>query len=422
MYKRLPTSLAVVSFGIVVLTYVVNAMDRLVFPVLLPGIASEFNFPLATGGLLATLFTLGLGIAGVPGSFLFARFQRKYVAIGGVLIYSLCTILTCHSRGFLDMAVYRVVSGIGEALQNVAVFTIAGSYFYRHRSAAIGTLVFAYGAGSFLGPKLGAELLLHSQSWRAPLYAYGIVGLIGALVVLFLVSPRLTEQHTRPHEDRVDEAHIPNQLLNRNTCLLAFTAVCAGIAAYAYVGLYPTYLIKELHFPIATTGTVASMFGVGALFALLGGVVADRFNQKVLCLLSLAAMIFSGYGMFNIATTPLTQGAMSFIEGVAFPGFLYVNLYSLIQRSVRFTQTGRASGLMVTCLYLPSAASGFLFATLRTTFGWGNAALYVLCLPLIIAFVAMLFFDISQTSCPSALRKTARTPTLSEQSPKSASM
>ena len=69
-----------------------------------------------------------------------------------------------------------------------------------------------------------------------------------------------------------------------------------------------------------------------------------------------------------------------------------------MQRSVRAAMTGRASGLVVTCVYLPAALSGYLFAELRGAYGWGNAALLQMSLQLIIAFLAMLFFDPRQTS------------------------
>jgi len=89
---------------------------------------------------------------------------------------------------------------------------------------------------------------------------------------------------------------------------------------------------------------------------------------------------------------------LSFLVGSAFSGFLYVNNYSLMQRSVRAAMTGRASGLVVTCVYLPAALSGYLFAELRGAYGWGNAALLQMSLQLVIPFVAMLFFNQAQTS------------------------
>lgn len=57
-----------VGFLLIVLSYMVNAMDRQVFPPLLPNIREEYGFSLEQGGLLATNFTLGMALAGLPAS------------------------------------------------------------------------------------------------------------------------------------------------------------------------------------------------------------------------------------------------------------------------------------------------------------------------------------------------------------------
>ena len=395
---RLAPNLAIAVFLVVAATYVVNAMDRIVFPVLLPAVAKEYGFQLASGGFLATVFTLGLGVAGIPGGYLFDRMSRKWVAILGVVIYSACTMLTCLSVGFYDMAAYRAVSGIGEALQNAAIFTMAGSYYFRNRTLALGALNAAYGIGSFIGPRWGASLMAGAGSWRYPLYVYGLIGLAGAVVVAVLVPRRFTEQLPPASTSPGAESHVPATLVNRNTVLVAISAICSGMAGFGYLGLYPTFLVSELHFTPQEAGAAASMYGAGALTGLLCGYLADRVSQKAVSLCALVVLGAVGYALFNLATTPLQQDVLSFLEGSAFSGFLYVNNYSLMQRSVRAAMTGRASGLVVTCVYLPAALSGYLFAELRGAYGWGGTALLQMCLQLAVPFVAMLFFDPAQTS------------------------
>ncbi len=398
---RLSPSIAIMIFLLIAATYVVNAMDRIVFPILLPSVAHQFGFSIAEAGFLATIFTLGLGIAGLPVGFLFDKMSRKSMTVVGIVVYSVCTILTCFSIGFYDMAVYRAISGVGEALQNAAIFTMAGAYFYKNRTLAIGVLNAAYGIGSFIGPRWGAALLKSADSWHFPLYVYGGIGIVGALLIFFLVPKRFSEQDAIASPTAmVSEDHIPDHLLNRNTVIIALSAACSGMAGLGYLGLYPTFLITQLHFPVLAAGAAASMYGLGALTGVICGYSADRFNQKWISIFALIMLAFVGYLLFNVATTPLAQDVLSFLEGSAFSGFLYVNNYSLMQRSVRSALTGRASGLVVSCVYLPAALSGYLFAELRIALGWGEAALWQLTLLLIIPLIAMLFFDLSRTSCP----------------------
>jgi MFS family permease len=413
---RLPHSAAISILSIVAATYVVNAMDRTVFATLLPSVSKEFRFTLVAAGFLATIFTFGFGIAGIPGGFVLDRVSRRAVAIVGICIYSVCTALTCFSVGFYDMAIYRVVSGIGEALQNTAIFTMSGAYFAHNRTLAFGLLNTAYGIGAFIGPRWGAHLLAQSGSWRLPLYIFSVIGLLGALAML-LVPKRFAEW--REQETRIAigaEHHIPEGLINRNTLLLAVVAVIGGIVGFGYLGLYPTFLRTELNFSVEEAGAAASMFGVGAPMGLLCGYLADRINQKWLLIVSLAILGLVGYCLFNVATTPFWQSALSFLEGTVQSGFFYVNSYSLMQRSVRSDVTGRASGLFVTCVYLPAAFSGSIFAALVGWMGWHGAALLQMCLLLAVPIFAMLFFQLAKTSCPGAKRKP-----LTEEGPRSGS-
>lgn len=395
---RLSTKYALISLLLVCLTYVVNAMDRSVFPVLLPAVAKEYGFPLATGGLLATLFTLGLGIAGIPGGFLFDRMSRRAVAALGIVIYSVCTVLTCLSIGFYDMAAYRVVSGVGEAMQNVAIFTMAGAYFVRNRTLALGALNVAYGVGSFVGPRWGSALMVNSGNWHVPMYVFGAVGLIGAAIMMLLVSRRFSEQlGLTTKQAGLEESHVPERLLNRNTILLCVVSIGSGLANFGYVGLYPTFLRSELHFTPDQAAAAASMYGVGALMAIPMGFIADRINQKALHLAALVMLGAVAYSIFNVATSFAAQEWLAFGEGMAASAILYVNGYALMQRSVRASLVGRASGLYICCYYLAAAVSGYCFASLKLAFdNWGTAAIVQMSGQLVIAFVLMSFFDITR--------------------------
>ena len=118
----------------------------------MPNVTRDYGFSLEQGGLLATVFTLGLGLSGVPTGLAMDRLPRKTVILLGMLIYSVLTIATAFAFNFYDMAGYRVLSGLGEGMQNAAAFTAVGVYFYRSRALAIGSINFAYGLGSFIGP------------------------------------------------------------------------------------------------------------------------------------------------------------------------------------------------------------------------------------------------------------------------------
>jgi MFS family permease len=396
---RLTRATALISLVILALSYVTNAMDRQVFPVVLPQVSKDLGFTLAQGGLLATIFTLGIGIAGVPTGFLLDRPSRKAVVLLGIAVYSGFTVLTGLGVGFFDLFAYRALSGVGEAMQNAALFSAVGAYFFAHRALAIGSLNFAYGVGGFIGPMLGANLAVSFGSWRVPFYVYGATGFLFVLIIMAVVDRRFTEQVELPNPaespQSANEA-IPQRFLNRNTLLLGLTAVVIGVAMYGFIGLYPTFLQKQLHFSLGDAGVVASMFGLGAMMGLPAGYLMDRLNVRYVLIVALLVGSGVGFLIFDGPTTIGWQYVLSFGEGAIASGFCFVGVYAGLQRSVRPELIGRASGFYVTCFYIPASVAGYLFSSLVGAAGWGGAEFWQLTMLPLVGVVALLFVDTRQ--------------------------
>jgi MFS family permease len=396
---RLPKGLAIAGLVVLAGSYVVNAMDRQVFSVLLPQIHSDYGFSLAQGGLLATIFTLGIGVSGLPSGYLLDRLSRKTVMLIGILIYSAFTILTAIASGFGDMLAYRAFSGVGEAMQNAALFAAVGSYFFANRSLALGSLNFAYGLGGFLGPLFGAKMA-GGGHWQIPFVVYGLTGLAFIVLIGIAIRKSFTEKHEAAGnlDGRPEVEHVPARLYNRNIVLLALTAVVVGVAMYGYIGLYPTYLVGQLGWSKGAAALAASMFGVGALMGIPAGWLGDRLNQRVVMIVALLAGSVVGYLLFNGPTGRLPQDLLSFAEGAIASGFLFVNIYSSMQRSVRPQMVGRASGVYVASFYIPAAFAGYLFAALVGAAGWGGAAVWQLTVLPLVGVLALLFVDVRRFS------------------------
>src|ERR1700681_1792377 len=98
------TRIAAISMYCVLLaSYAVNAADRQLFPLLAHDVRQEFGFSLTDTGLLVTIFTLGLALAGLPTGYLLTRFSRKTVLLLGIAIFSIATALIVVSFRFWDM-------------------------------------------------------------------------------------------------------------------------------------------------------------------------------------------------------------------------------------------------------------------------------------------------------------------------------
>ena len=276
-----------------------NAADRQLFPLLAHDVRVQYGFSLSDTGLLTTIFTLGLAVAGLPTGYLLARFSRKTVLLLGIGIFSTGTALTVLALGFPDMLVYLAATGIGEAMQLTVMIAIAANYFVGYRAAAIGSMNVFFGLGAFTGPILGGLLLTSYRNWHAPMIAFGIFGFLMIAVIALTVRPWFSETR-RAADARTDLLGAPT-LLNRNTIILTILSVIGGLVLFGFTGMYPTYLREGLHYTPKAAGFVASFYGAGALLlSIFGGWLGDRFSPRVVlsaaffCIAALGYLCFHG--------------------------------------------------------------------------------------------------------------------------------
>ncbi|HXP78742.1 MAG TPA: MFS transporter [Verrucomicrobiae bacterium] len=366
-----PRIRGIVMFGVLLASYAINAMDRQLFPLLVPEVRRQYGFSLAGVGFLSTIFTLGMALAGLPTGYLLVRFSRKTVMQLGIALFSAGTMLTVLARGFPDMLIYRAATGIGEAMQLTVLIAIAVNYFVSHRAAALGAINFSFGLGAIVSPILGGALLSAYRSWRVPMVSFGILGFLAILVIALSVDSWFTEGDT-PISERADRGGAPT-LVNRNTILLTLMSLIGGLVIYGYLGMYPTFLRESLKYSPTAAGTVMSFYGLGTLGSIAGGMFGDRFSPTVVlsttffCAAALGYLLFHGSGAF------VPQAILSFLWGLIVSGVIYVNLAGYHAKALRSNLASRASGIFVTSLYGSAAFAGYLVGWIATHAGWATA-------------------------------------------------
>ena len=392
------TALEIGMFLVLLASYALNAMDRQIFPLIAADVRKEFGFGLADTGLLSTIFTLGMALAGVPTGYLLARLSRKSVLQIGIAIFSAGTLLTAYSHGFVDMILYRAATGIGEAMQLTVVIAIAASYFARYRATAVGAINFSFGIGAIVGPLLGGHLIGAERDWRLPLVAFGLAGFAAMALIGVSVSRRMTEKLAAASER--EDQNGATTLWNRNTALLTGMSIIGGLCIYGYLGMYPTFLREHLHYTPADTGRVMSIFGFGVFASIFGGWLGDRFHPKLVLSLSFVGTGLLGFLMFSGPTGMLLQSVLSFAWGFVVSGVLYVNLAGYHIKAVRAALTNRATGVFVTTLYGAGAFAGYLIGGIAARFGWSVAGLVQITLLAALGVLLTLLLRTDRMSLP----------------------
>ena len=358
-------------YGTLLLAYSVNAADRQLFPLLAHDVRVQYGFSLSDTGLLTTIFTLGLAVAGLPTGYFLARFSRKTVLLFGIGIFSAGTALTVLARGFPDMLVYLAATGIGEAMQLTVMIAIAANYFVGYRAAAIGSMNVFFGLGAFSGPIVGGVLLASFRSWHAPMIAFGALGIAMIAVIAVSVRPWFSETR-RAAQAKADVRGAPS-LRNRNTAILTILSVIAGLVLYGFTGMYATYLREVLHYTPKAAGFVQSFYGAGALLSIFGGWFGDRFPPRVVLSVSFFAIAGLGYLCFHGSEAIAPHVILTFAYGAIGSGTIYVNLAGYHVKAVQSSLSSRASGMFVTSLYAAAAAAGYLMGGIASHSCWALA-------------------------------------------------
>jgi MFS family permease len=358
-------------YGVLLLAYSMNAADRQLFPLLAHDVRVQYGFSLSDTGLLTTIFTLGLAVAGLPTGYLLARFSRKAVLLLGIGIFSTGTVLTVLAHGFPDMLLDLAATGIGEAMQLTVMIAIAANYFVGYRAAAIGSMNVFFGLGAFSGPILGGVLLTSYKSWHAPMIAFGIVGLVMIAVISLSVRPWFSETHRAA--DARGDLRGASTLLNRNTIILTILSAIGGLVFFGFTGMYPTYLREALHYSPKAAGFVISFYGAGALLSILGGWIGDRFSPRVVLGAAYFSLAILGYLCFHGSESVTTKAILTFAYGAIGSGTVYVNLAAYHVKAVRSQLSSRASGMFVTSVYAAAAAAGYLMGGIASHAGWALA-------------------------------------------------
>ena len=361
-------NLALAMFGLLLIVYVLMSADRYHISILAPDIRAALGFSLPQMGALTTLFTLGIGIAGLPAGALIARYSRKGVLVAGILLFSVATYLFTVANSFLSMLVFVVMQGVGMSFLATGMFSLAASYFANNRVAAVGMVNVCFGLGSFLGPWAIGNIRGSTGNWETAPLVFAACGIGLAILVALLVRPWFSE--SKAIAKKGEDTGGADSLLNHNTMILAALSVIYGLGVYGFLGLYPTFLRESLQFTPAEAGAVLKYFGAGGLLAFFGGMLGDRLSPKVVIVGSSLGVVVLGYFLYLPDLSTLTREILVCCYGIFGAAILYTNLGGAHIKSLRRSLSSRGSSMFVTTLYAGGAFGGYLMGALVRNFDW----------------------------------------------------
>jgi MFS family permease len=298
---------------------VLNFVDRQLIAGLAPLLIADLHLSRSQIGLLVgftfvvfyTIVGMALGVAA-------DRWSRRAIVAWGVSAWSVMTVISGAARSFLQLAIPRVLVGVGEATLTPAALSMLGDAFPARR---LGLATGIYYTGLPLGTALSlivAGWVAPHYGWRACFFAFGAVGVL-AVGLLFMVreparraapglQPRAVPSLGAIVTDlRTALAERPSLGL----VILGGAGLTYGSAA-ALHGV--TWLVQERGFSFAGAAYLAGLMAAasGFLGNLSGGWIADWCAKRwrggrswSLVLLTLGLAPFSAGFFLLPASSPL---------------------------------------------------------------------------------------------------------------------
>jgi len=237
------------------------------------------------GFLTGTAFALFYSTAGIPIARAADRGSRKLVIILGLSAWSAMTVISGVVRSFWQLAVARVLVGVGEAAAVPAAQSLLADYFPPERRATA-IAIFSMGAniGIMLSLAAGGFLGQHF-GWRAAFVIVGLPGLLLALLVWWTLAEPVRGA-AEGVEAVPDEAPSMREVYRYLVALPSFRhlVLAAGFyatASYGFITWAPTFLIRVHGLTQGEAGLWSGLLvgGGGAIGIYVGGRLSDALSR-----------------------------------------------------------------------------------------------------------------------------------------------
>jgi len=348
--------------------FALDAMDFMMFPLLIGTLIALWNMDGATAGGIATISLWSSAIGGWLGGFLSDRVGRVRTMQITVLLFSLGSLLSGLAQNPEQLAIFRAMLGIGfggEAA--VAAVTLSEAVSARYRGRVMGFYASSYAVGwavAVLAQLLTFTLFEPEMAWRVMFF----LGALPALLIFFIrrhveeptIAVRSLQEQARP-----SLAGIFTNGNLRGTVLGSLLSIGAQGGFYSLMIWMPQFLRSERHISvIGSTPYLLIVISGAFLGYVTGGWLSDRMGRRFVFIGSsiLAAALAYAY-------THMPQLSDNVMLIIGFPlGFVASSYYSAVLPCLNelFPTSVRGSGVGFT--YNAGRAVGGLFPFLVGAF------------------------------------------------------
>jgi MFS family permease len=374
--------------------YAVDAFDYMVYPLLIPTLASAWRMSDTDAGIIATSALVASAVGGWIAGVLADRWGRVRVLQLTIAVFSVFTFASGLTRSFPQLLLTRTLQGLGFGGEwAVGSVLVAETIRPEHRGRAVGLVQSAWAIGWGLAALAYTAIYAVAPEWLAWRMLFWL-GLAPAALIVFV--RRHVQEPAIHHDERRSQAtagararglgflDIFSRPFRRATLLASLAATGMQGGYYAVTTWLPTFLARERHLSVFGTGGYLAVIISGSFAGYLTAAhLSDRLGRRA-CFVLFAATAAALVTLYT--RLPITNTAMLLL---GFPlGFFVSGIFSgmgaflaeLYPRDIRGSgqgfcyNFGRGVGSTFAALVgYASAAIG-----LRVAMGGVGAAAYLL--------------------------------------------
>jgi benzoate transport len=376
LLDRSPMSaLQVVVIAVTIALNALDGFDVLAISFASPGIVAEWGIDRAALGFVLAAEFIGMGIGSLLLGGVADKFGRRPMMLGCLVLMSSGMFMVTTASSILQLAVWRVTTGVGIGGMLAATNAVAAEYSnLKRRHLCVSLMATGYPVGAVLGGIIAANLL-KDHSWRSVFYFGSIATAAMIPTVWFLVPEtihwltaknppnaltKINRTLARIGLDAVNALPITERTRKTSygmlfapslirTTLLVAAAYFFHVITFYFILKWVPQIVVDMGFAASAAAGVLVWANVGgATGGFVLGLLSQRFSLKSLTiggmLMSSIMVIVFGYAPADLGYLAALCACVGFFTNGVMVG-MYAVFAQTFPTALRASGTGFSIGL-----------------------------------------------------------------------------